>query len=152
MPRSMRSVARRIEMDLFKGFEAGVGLGCIVGFLIIAGPSFFLLATTPWHKCFFAGSGVSPLHILGMRLRGTPVGIITDAHIALTHRGIHIDAKRVESAFLSEPGRVHTASDLVSLVIWGIEQANPKPLWAIDVQAMTIDRPTIDRAAGADTR
>jgi hypothetical protein len=71
------------------------------------------------------------LHIFGMRLRGTPVTVITDAHIALVHSGIHISPRLVESAYLSQPNRIQSASDLVHLIRWGLFEANPKPPWAV---------------------
>jgi hypothetical protein len=123
------------------GFRFGLGLGCFLGFLAIAGPVFYIVATTPWLKCFLSGSAVSSLHILGMRLRGTPVNVITDAHIALVHSGLQIDIRRVESAYLSQPNRVATADQLVDLVKWGLYEANPKPPWAIDATSLVLGDP-----------
>ena len=114
------------------------GFCCGLSFVVF--PILFFLLTTPWLKCFLSGSPFTALHILGMRLRGTPVSIVTDAHIALTHSGIQIDPRRVESAYLSSPTRVQTAADLVNLVRWGLYEADPKPRWAIDETAMMFDK------------
>jgi uncharacterized protein YqfA (UPF0365 family) len=125
--------------ELQDGFRVGAALGCLFSCFILLGPFIYIIVTTPWLKCFLSGVPVSGLHILGMRLRGTPVNLVTDASIALVQSGINISIRRVESAYLSEPGRVHTAADLVQLVKWGLNEADPKPAWAIDVAALTLD-------------
>jgi uncharacterized protein YqfA (UPF0365 family) len=108
---------------------------------LISFPVFYVIVTTPWLKCFLSGSEVTGLQILGMRLRGTPVDIVTDAQIALIHGGIRMHIGRVESAYLSERDRVRTAADLVHLVKWGLNEADPKPAWAIDAAGLTLKNP-----------
>jgi hypothetical protein len=97
-------------------------------------PGFFLTlfcVGTPWLKCFLTGSRISLLQILGMKLRGTPVDVIADAQIALVHSGISMSPRFLETAYFTQPGRIHSAADLVSLVRWGLFEANPKPPWAV---------------------
>ena len=121
------------------GFRAGLGLGCLCGFVVTAFPVFYLFVTTPWLKCFLSNAGIPGWHILGMRL---PVAVITDAYIALIQSGVSIDVRQVERAYLSQPSRVHSAAELFHLIKWGLEEANPKPAWAIDAAALTIQAPS----------
>ena len=139
-------------MGEFKdGFEVGLILGGICGFVVAALPVFYVIVTTPWLKCYLSGAGIPGLHILGMRLRGTPVGVITDAYITLIQSGVNIDVRHVERAYLSQPNRVRTTAELVHHVKWGLEEANPKPAWAIDVPAMTMQRAAKSEPQSAKT-
>jgi hypothetical protein len=108
------------------GFACGLALVVIPGFFLT-----FVFAGTPWLKCFLTGSRISLLQILGMVLRGTPVRLIADAQIALVHSGISMSPRFLETAYLTHPGRIHTAADLVNLVRWGLFEADPKPPWAV---------------------
>jgi uncharacterized protein YqfA (UPF0365 family) len=127
------------------GFQAGAALGCLLSCFVLLGPLLYIMVTTPWLKCFLSGVPVSGLHILGMRLRGTPVSLVTDASIALVQSGIPFDVRRTEGAYLTAPGRIHTAADLVHLAKWGLYEANPKPIWAIDVAGLALSQPPHDR-------
>ena len=97
--------------------RAYFGMGCACGFTAAFGIVLFFLLLSPWLKCFLSGSGISAMHILGMRLRGTPVQLIADAHIALVQQGVAVDHRRVESCYLANPGRIHSAHDLIEAVL-----------------------------------
>ena len=97
--------------------RAFFGMGCACGFTAAFGVVLLFLLLSPWLKCFLSGSGISALHILGMRLRGTPVHLIADAHIALVQRGVAVDHRRVESCYLANPGRIQSANDLIEAVL-----------------------------------
>ena len=93
-------------------FIAGY-LACIVTLLPL-GLFFYLLR--PWFQGYLSGAPVSVLHLLGMRLRRTPIRLVMDAYRSLIHSGTLVDAKKVEGVYVANHYRILGTGDLVNLV------------------------------------
>lgn len=91
-------------------------LGFVLGFLTSLGLVLFLLLNRSWRHATFSGAPIPLVAILGMRLRGTPVPLLVDAHVSLTKRGHPSDWPGLEAFFLANRSRVRSAADLVGLV------------------------------------
>lgn len=89
----------------------------VMGTLVFAVAfSFALLILRPWVKATLAGAPVSIFHIIGMRLRGTPPGLIIDALVQLRMRGTETTVREVETQYLAHQQRIRAAFDLVDAV------------------------------------
>jgi uncharacterized protein YqfA (UPF0365 family) len=93
-------------------FVAGY-LACIVTVVPLA---LFFYLMRPWLQGFLSGAPVSILHLIGMRLRQTPVRLVMDAYISLIHSGTMVNAKTVESVYIANRHRILGTGDLVNLV------------------------------------
>jgi uncharacterized protein YqfA (UPF0365 family) len=62
------------------------------------------------------GAQLSLLELIGMRLRGNPPGLIVDALLVLTHRGVRATAADVESTYMAHKGTGISLTELVDLV------------------------------------
>jgi len=89
-------------------FVAGVGLILIFGL--------GLLFVRPWVRAFMSGAPIPIMSLLGMRLRGTPVRLLTDAYIQLRHRGSTATLADVEKLYIANRHRVRKAGDLIDFV------------------------------------
>jgi uncharacterized protein YqfA (UPF0365 family) len=74
----------------------------------------FLVA--PWFKAFLSGAPISLLHLIGMRLRGSPVGLLIDTHVMLVHQQRPVDLRKLESAFIAHRGAIYSSEDLIRYV------------------------------------
>jgi|GEM_PF-2776875 len=91
------------------GFTCGIAATYLVWFSLRI---FF-----PWFRCFLCGAPLSMVNLLGMYLRGSPVKLLTDAHIGLVQSGKSPRAFRmneIEAKYLASPGRIFTAEDLMN--------------------------------------
>ncbi|MFM8891177.1 MAG: flotillin-like FloA family protein [Planctomycetia bacterium] len=86
----------------------------VVMALFIAGVFFAVLR--PWLRAFLYGTPVSMLHIVAMRLRGNPVGLVIDAYVSLRRRGVDVSCMDVERAYIDGRNRIFSADDLAELV------------------------------------
>ena len=94
------------------GFAAGV-LACVLCWLLA-----WLIA--PWARGVLTRVNVPLVQVLGMRLRGTPPGLIIDALISLKMRGHTSDARllsRVESVYLEDRQRYRDGKSLADAVL-----------------------------------
>jgi uncharacterized protein YqfA (UPF0365 family) len=97
----------------FASFIIGytAGLATLVIFWIAG----FILR--PWSRALFSGAPVPILTILGMRLRRTPAVLVIDAYIQLVKRNKKPSITQVETLFITYRSRIHTAEDLVDIVM-----------------------------------
>ena len=75
----------------------------------------FMYVFRPWLKAFLSGTGTSFFHLLGARLRGSPVTLLLDAQIALIQRGVKVRLLDVERAYLANRHRVFALGDLIAV-------------------------------------
>jgi len=111
------------------------GFCCGLSFVVF--PILVFLVTTPWLKCFLSGAGVTALNILGMRLRGSPVGLLVDTQVALIHSGFQVNIRQVESAYLANRHRILQPGDLFEIVKEGLQKTESQPIWAKPIQAVS---------------
>lgn len=76
----------------------------------------FVTLMLPWLRAFMSGAPVSMLHIVGMRIRGNPPGLMVDTLAALKHRGVDATMHIVESTYLAHKGQPFTPAELADLV------------------------------------
>jgi uncharacterized protein YqfA (UPF0365 family) len=98
------------------GFAHGFLLGTGCGFLLLSGLLVMYLALAPWFRCFLSGAPITLVQLVGMRLRGTPVKMITDAAVALVQSGHSVSCHQVERAYLANRHRIMTMADLLEIV------------------------------------
>jgi uncharacterized protein YqfA (UPF0365 family) len=90
--------------------------GIICGMTLLAAPLFVFWLAAPWFKCFLSGGPVSIFQIVGMRLRGTPVALVTNAHLALVQSGQPSEVRHVESTYIANRHRIRDEGDLIGLL------------------------------------
>jgi len=100
--------------------------GYVVAFIIgvFAGLSSGTLLLTPWRRAFMLHGRVSMTQILSMRLRGNPVNLILDAHLALVQSGAKSSIAQVETKYVATLPRIETADELMRLVGQDLEAAS----------------------------
>ena len=91
-------------------------LGLVVGAGALLALVVWLALNRSWRHAVFAGAPIPWPAIIGMRLRGTPPGLIVDAYVALVKRGKSLDWSLVEAAYLANRGRRLDVPQLVALV------------------------------------
>jgi uncharacterized protein YqfA (UPF0365 family) len=69
-----------------------------------------------WLRTFLHGQQVSMVALIGMRLRGAPLRLITDALIELAHSKSPATIGDVERAYHANIARVRSSSDLAAIV------------------------------------
>jgi uncharacterized protein YqfA (UPF0365 family) len=70
----------------------------------------------PWLKTFLHGRPVTLFALIGMRLRGAPMGLITDAYVELAHSGSRATIADIERAYHANPSKIRSSSDLAAIV------------------------------------
>ena len=92
-------------------------LACIgsfmAGFMICL--TFKMLFLTPWLRAFFSGGRIGVMNIVGMRLRGSPVHLLLDAHLALIQSGEQSRMQIVEATYIANKSKIQTSDDLTEL-------------------------------------
>lgn len=84
---------------------------------VIAVFVFALALFAPWVRSLLSGAPISMINLLGMRIRGTPVRLIGEAYVELTHRGAAVTVTDVERVYLANRSRVRNARDLVDFAV-----------------------------------
>jgi hypothetical protein len=99
---------------------AGLAACVVLGVVLYLGRRIFV----PWMRCLLAGAPVSPLSLLAMAVRGSPVGLVVDAHVGLKLINPQRDGKvvtvriqDVESKYLASPGKYLTVRDLMQAML-----------------------------------
>ena len=69
-----------------------------------------------WLKTFLHGRPVPMIALVGMRLRGAPMGLITDAFVELVQSGSHSTMADVERAYHANPSKIRSSIDLAAIV------------------------------------
>lgn len=72
-----------------------------VGFTVALVGVGWLVVNRSWRKATFSGIPISFADVLGMKLRGTPPGLIVDAAVAIGKRGRAASVRQVEAAYLA---------------------------------------------------
>ncbi len=75
----------------------------------------FMILFGPWLRAFLLGTPVSLVQLIGMKLRGTPLGVVTEAYSTLKRRGEVQKISEVELFYLDHRTKVTIAEDLVEL-------------------------------------
>lgn len=70
----------------------------------------------PWLQVFLSGGKASLFDIVGMRLRGTDVKLVTEAYIMLVQRGQKVSLREVESQYLARKNAIMDSRDLLQFV------------------------------------
>ena len=83
----------------------------------------FLPAFRPWMRLHSNGIHLPIVRFLGMRLRGTPIKLLTDAYIELSHRGTNVTLDQVEKKLLANRSRIRNVRDLVDFVSEDVAKA-----------------------------
>lgn len=78
--------------------------------------AFSWLVLFPWMHAQSAGRPVALGHVLRMRLKGLPAGLILDAYARLVREGSATSLDQVEEVYRLHRQAVRTAEDLVRLV------------------------------------
>ena len=86
----------------------------IAGFVVCL--TFKMVFLTPWLRAYFSAGRVSLMSIVGMRLRGSPVNLLLDAHLALIQSGEQSRIRTVEAAYIANKTKIKTADDLIEIV------------------------------------
>lgn len=93
--------------DLVFIVAAAITLGLLLLFAILT-----LSIFRPWLQAMLAGGQLSAMHIVGMRLRGTPVEMIVHEHIAWVQAGVDVKVHEIESQYLASKRNISDANDL----------------------------------------
>lgn len=98
-----------------KSFFIGVFAGLILAIFLYWLFSFFNIFR-PWLQIFLSGGRTSVFQIVGMRLRGSDVKLVTEAYIMLVQRGKKISLSEVESQYIARKQTIMSSQDLMQLV------------------------------------
>jgi hypothetical protein len=112
-----------------EALRAGFGVGFCCGSSFFLFVALVFLITTPWLKCYLSNANVPVWWILGMRLRGSPVGMLADTQIALVHSGFDVNIRQVECAYLANRHRILQPGDLFEIVKKGLQEKESPPAW-----------------------
>ena len=93
-------------------FVVGMAAGAVGMF----GFTLWIVTIRGWRHATFSGAPLPLPMILGMRLRGSPVDLIVDTHVALRKRGHDIEVQLVEKTYLANRSERMDVMTLVSLV------------------------------------
>jgi uncharacterized protein YqfA (UPF0365 family) len=83
--------------------------------VVLLSIAFLVLVVKPWLRAFLHGTPVSLIHVVGMRLRGTPPSIVIDAYIQLHRAGLRPSIVELESCYVDSRIRIITSWDLVDV-------------------------------------
>lgn len=98
-----------------KSFVYGIFAGLILA-VILYGLSSFFSIFRPWLQVMLSGGKASVFQILGMRLRGSNVKLVTEAYIMLVQRGQKVSLSQVESQYIARKQTIMSSHDLMQLV------------------------------------
>lgn len=70
----------------------------------------------PWLQILMSGGKASIFQILGMRMRGSNVKLVTEAYIMLVQRGQKVSLSQVESQYIARKNVIMESHDLTQLV------------------------------------
>ena len=98
-----------------ESFVFGVFAGLLLAVILYWVSSVFSIFR-PWLQVMLSGGKVSVFQILGMRLRGTNVKLVTEAYIMLVQRGQSVSLSEVESQYIARQNTILDSQDLVQLI------------------------------------
>ncbi len=102
--------------------NAMIAIGVVLVFGMLVACFFAVKILRPWLKAVLNGAPVTAVHIVGMRLRSSPVDLLVDTYVKLRAQGYHgIDLSAVEQCYLAEGRAMMDAEELIRLV----HKANP---------------------------
>lgn len=84
----------------------GVGIGVALTVVVYQLIAFFNIFS-PWLRGFMSGAPVPLLSLVGMRLRGSPIDFLLEAHRSLAQAGTPVDLQVVESCYVANKHRVN---------------------------------------------
>lgn len=90
-------------------------MGLAAGVLVISMVWCFYMLCQPYLKALLSGAHIEFLHILGMRLRQTPVHLVIDAYITIRKRSLRIPIDKLEAHHLACRFEIRDCADLVSV-------------------------------------
>lgn len=96
-------------------FVYGIFAGLILA-LILYWLSTLFNIFRPWLQVFLSGGKASLFEIVGMRLRGSDVKLVTEAYIMLVQRGEKVSLREVESQYLARKNSIMDSRDLLQIV------------------------------------
>lgn len=88
----------------------------LVLLMMLAMFAVFLLFFRVWIRAFLHGYPVMIVTLIGMRLRGSPPGLLVDAYITLRRTGMDITIRDVENTYIDARPRAQTGDELVEIV------------------------------------
>ena len=97
-------------------FWAGVVVGAAGLLLVRVAVHFVGGFLTPWVVATTNGAKVGFLHLLGMRLRGTPASLIIEAYVVDQKRDREYSLEEIEGAYLGFRDEIQNAGDLLAVL------------------------------------
>lgn len=98
-----------------ESFVFGVLAGLVLAVVLYWVSSVFSIFR-PWLQVMMSGGKASVFQILGMRLRGSDVKLVTDAYIMMVQRGQKVSLSEVESQYIARKNVIMNSQDLVQIV------------------------------------
>jgi uncharacterized protein YqfA (UPF0365 family) len=90
-----------------------IGMATLVASLVFLVS--FMMLFGPWLRAFLLGTPVPLVVLVAMKLRGTPLHVVTEAYSTLKRRGEVQKISEVELFYLDHRSKVTIAEDLVEL-------------------------------------
>ena len=94
-------------------FLIGVAVGGIAMLLLVL----WIVANRAWRHARFNALHIPFAAVVGMRLRGTPPSLISDAYVALAKRGLQVEWPAVEATYLAHRRHDIAPAELADLVV-----------------------------------
>ncbi|MBA2116057.1 flotillin-like FloA family protein [Bremerella alba] len=98
-----------------KSFIFGLLSGLLLAVVLYWVSTFFSIFR-PWLQVLMSGGKASVFQILGMRLRGSNVKLVTEAYIMLVQRGQKVSLSQVEAQYLARKNVIMNSQDLMQIV------------------------------------
>lgn len=97
----------------------------IIGFFLVIFFSFFRL----WIQAVFTGAKVTPVDLIGMKLRNVDYGMIVRQKIALRQAGVKVDNEELEAHYLARGNVPKVAAAVIACIRRGsiCPGASPRP-------------------------
>ena len=102
-------------------------VGVLVGAAIVIAGLGALLVVKPWVQAVFSGAPVGFFHVVGMRLRGTPIAMVVGAYISLRKAARQVPLDLVEATYIAHRGTINSERELVRQVEAAIEKRHAEP-------------------------
>ena len=93
-------------------FEHGVMVGGGTIFALL----FVLLVLRHWIRAVFSGGALPLATVLGIQLRGNPVNLLIDTHLALLKGGEILPFNALEATYMKHKSEIRNTKDLLRIV------------------------------------
>ncbi|QDU74927.1 SigmaW regulon antibacterial [Bremerella volcania] len=107
-----------------KSFIYGLVAGLLLAFILYMLSTFFSIFR-PWLQVMLSGGKASVFQILGMRMRGSNVRLVTEAYVMLVQRGQKVSLSEVESQYIARKNVIVESQDLMQIVEQNLGSGTP---------------------------